>query len=197
MPIYEFFCPDNHKIYSFFARSLAYSGAEPRCPDDPGFRMERMVSSFSVTGRAKETPGPTAESADDPAFEAALAAMEQEAGVLDSDNPDPRQVARMLRTLTRASGEKMPAQMEEVMRRLEAGESLDKLEEKFADLGDEGGAEPGEVDAAMRSGELQKIKEHLRAARRSPVRDPVLYEIADYAELPTASAPAKRRRATR
>jgi hypothetical protein len=189
MPIYEFFCPDNCKIYSFFARSLAYSGAQPRCPDNPAFRMERMISNFSFTGRAKENPDPNNLAADDPTFDSALEAMEREADVFDADKPEPRQVARMLRKLTQISGEKMPEQMEEVMRRLEAGEALDKLEEKFADAGDAIG--PSDEDALIRSGEMQKIKERLRTARQRPVRDPVMYEMADHAELPAAPQPAK------
>ena len=53
MPIYEFYSPETHKIYSFFARSLAYASKTPRCPDKPGAPMERMISKFAVTGRAK------------------------------------------------------------------------------------------------------------------------------------------------
>lgn len=182
MPIYEFFCPRNHKIYSFFARSLAYAGVEPRCPDNPKFPMERMVSSFSVTGRAKEKAAPAMP--DDPAFDVAMAEMDREYSTMDSDNPNPRQVARMLRTMTRISGEKMPEPMEEMMRRLESGEALDKLEEEFSDTADAVGSEPSDEDALIRSGELQKIKERLRAARQRPVRDPVMYEMSEYADLP-------------
>ena len=60
MPIYEFYCPDNNKLYSFLARTLAYRDKLPVCPDGEGFRMERRVSPFAVIGKAKE------ESADDP-----------------------------------------------------------------------------------------------------------------------------------
>ena len=41
MPIYEFYSPDNHKLYQFFARSLAYHDTIPLCPDNPAFRMQR------------------------------------------------------------------------------------------------------------------------------------------------------------
>lgn len=183
MPIYEFFCPDNNKIYSFFARSLAYADARPRCPDDPQFRMERMISTFSVTGRAREDSAP-AGPAGDPKLDSAMAEMERVFGSMDSENPDPRRVAWMLRTMTHISGEKMPEQMEEVMRRLEGGEALDKLEEDFGEVADAIGAEPSDEDALIRSGDLQKIKERLRAARQRPVRDPSMYEMSEYAELP-------------
>ncbi len=182
MPIYEFFCPQNNKIYTFFARSLAYSVAAPRCPDNPKFRLERMISSFAVTGRAKEHPDPAP--CDDANLDAAMEEAEREFGAMDTDDPDPRQVARMLRTMTRVSGEKMPEQMEEMMRRLEGGEPLDKLDEEFAGVADAVGSETDDEGAPTRSGELQKIKERLRAARKRAVRDPVMYEMSEYADLP-------------
>jgi len=60
MPIYEFYCPDNNKLYSFLARSLSMKDKVPRCPDGEAFRLERRVSRFAVIGKAKE------ETADDP-----------------------------------------------------------------------------------------------------------------------------------
>ena len=107
MPIYEFYCPDNRRIYSFFARSLRYAGMTPRCPENPKFRMERMVSRFAFTGRAKENSempdGGTPQ--DDARMEAAMRDMEREMGRMDNDNPDPRQVARMMRKVAELSGD--------------------------------------------------------------------------------------------
>ncbi len=157
--------------------------------------MERMVSSFSVTGRAREEP--PAGSVDDPTLDLAMAEMEREFDGMNPDNPDPRQVARMLRKLTKASGEAMPEQMEEMMRRLEGGEALEKLEAEFGDLTDAVGAQPSDDDALTRSGEVQKIKERLRAARQRPVRDPVMYEMAEYATLPVEPALRVKRRGNR
>lgn len=182
MPIYEFFCPQNHKIYSFFARSLAYSGVTPRCPDNPNFQMERMVSSFAVIGRAREeVPG---EPVDDPRMDAMMAEMEKEFSKMDSDNPDPRRVAHMLRSLTKMSGESMPEQMKEVLSRLESGESLDRIEDAMGDAMDALGPETDSPGGAGGASELKKLRDHLRAARNRPVRDPVMYEMADYATLP-------------
>src|ERR1043165_8032126 len=134
MPIYEFYCPDNHRIYSFYARSLAYAGTTPRCPDDAGFRMERMVSSFAVTGRAKEKPdAPAGPEADDPRMEGMMAEMEREFGGMDSDNPDPRMLARMMRKMTELGGGKVPGEVDEMIRRMEAGEDPEKLEAEYGD----------------------------------------------------------------
>src|SRR6187551_2078465 len=131
MPIYEFYCPDNHRIYSFYARSLAYADRTPRCPDNPKLRMERMISNFAITGRAKEKPDlPAGADADDPRMEAMMAEMEREFGGMDTENPDPKMLARMMRKMTALSGEKVPGEVDEMIRRMEAGEDPEKLDEE-------------------------------------------------------------------
>ena len=178
MPIYEFFCPDNRRIYSFFARSLSYADKVPRCPDNARWKMEKMVSGFAITGRAKEksAAGP-GDDADDAKMEAAMDAMEREfGGLAENDNPDPRALAKMMRRMGELTGQKMPEQMNEVIARLEKGENPDKLEEEYGDVfdkfdqmeGGEGGEDPGTEEAAKRR----------RKARIT--RDPTLYEMSDY-----------------
>src|SRR6266446_857774 len=91
MPIYEFFCPNNRRIYSFFARSMRYADKLPRCPDNPKWTMERMISGFAITGRAKQpsAAAPGGNDFDDAKMEAAMGEMEREFGsIADSDNPD-------------------------------------------------------------------------------------------------------------
>ena len=39
MPIYEYYCPDNHKIYEFFAKTLAQGQTVPKCPDNAAWPM--------------------------------------------------------------------------------------------------------------------------------------------------------------
>jgi len=96
MPIYEYYCPDNHKIYQFFARSLAQGRKIPQCPDNPKFRMEKVISAFAVVGQAQETPSEpalgTANPESDSKMESAMAAMEQEFSSVDEN--DPRAMAR-------------------------------------------------------------------------------------------------------
>lgn len=171
MPIYEFHSPDTNKIYSFFARSLAYSDKIPKCPDNPAARMERLVSKFAFTGRAKETPDAMPD-ASDPRMERVMAEMEREMSGMDENNPDPRMLGRMMRKMTDATGQAMPPEMEQMIRRLEAGEDPEKLEEEFGDAfegldfpdADSGAEWPG-------SGKRRPIKLE---------RDPALYEFSDY-----------------
>ena len=177
MPIYEFYCPDNHRIYSFFARSLAYAGKTPRCPDNPKHRMERVMSTFAVTGRAKEKPEMSASGGDDdPRMEAALAQMEREMGAIDEDNPNPRQLASMMRRMSEITGEKVPEQMEEMLGRLEAGENPEHLDEEMGAMLEQDPPEGAPPDSA----EETKMKARLRRLRMSPRRDPTLYEMSEF-----------------
>jgi hypothetical protein len=178
MPIYEFHSPDTNKIYSFFARSLSYADKVPRCPDNPDARMERMVSKFAFTGRAKEKPDVPAGGDDlDPRMERVMAEMERDMAGMDEENPDPRALGRMMRKMTEATGQKMPAEMEQMIRRLEAGEDPEKLEEEFGDAFenmDFPGME-GEGDGGAEEGGTA-----VKARKARPQRDPALYEFSEY-----------------
>ncbi len=178
MPIYEFYCPDHHRIYSFLAKSLSDAGKVPRCPDVPGHCLERLVSGFAVVGKAKEPAAAGAQDdLDDPRMERAMMEMEREMGSMNEANPDPRNLARMMRRMSELTGEKLGGPMEEMMKRLEAGEDPERLEKEFGDLpdapfGDEGAG--GGPEAEERKGGLRRM---LRAA---PRRDPQLYDIREH-----------------
>ena len=178
MPIYEFFCPGNRRIYSFFAHSMRFADKVPRCPDNPRWKMEKMISGFAITGRAKETSAAGMDDLDDAKMEAAMGEMEREFGTLgDTDNPDPRALAKMMRRMGEISGQQMPAEMNEVIARLEKGEDPDKLEAEYGDvfsaMDEAGGGDESGGDAATRT----------KARRKKRItRDPKLYEMGDYCE---------------
>ena len=175
MPIYEYFCPQNRRIYSFFARSLRYSDKVPRCPDNGRWKMEKMLSGFAITGRAKEQSdeaGP-GDDVDDAKMDAAMEAMEREfGGVADSENPEPRALAAMMRRMGELTGQKMPAQMNEVIARLEKGENPEKLEAEYGDVFDA-------LESADDAGGIGDGKLKLRRTKRI-TRDPTLYEMSEY-----------------
>jgi hypothetical protein len=177
MPIYEYYSPDTHKIYSFYARSSADKDTVPRCPDDPLAGMQKVMSGFAVTGRAKEGGDPGDDDLDDPRMEAAMAEMEREMAGMDEENPDPRQMGRLMRKMADMTGERMPAVMEEMVGRLEAGEDPDKIEEEYGDIPEledfgnglnmEGDGWDGPANSMLRR-------------LRGPVRDTQLYELRDF-----------------
>lgn len=184
MPIYEYYCPGNNRIYSFFARSVSLKDRIPRCPDDPKLEMKRIVSNFAVTGRAEEHEGGDEDALDDPRLERAMAELEHEFSGMDEENPDPRQMGRLMRRMSELTGERIPESMEEMVRRMEAGEDLEKLEEEFGDMPelDEFGMgedEAGDGDGPLSaSGAFQRMRK--RARSRAPQRDPHLYELTDF-----------------
>lgn len=182
MPIYEYYCPDNHTVYQFYAKTLAQGQRIPRCPDNPAYRMQKVVSAFAVTGRHKAEPAagtgnPAEAGADDPRMEAAMGAMEREFANVDEN--DPRAMARMMRRMAEVTGEKIDGEMEEVVRKLEEGADPESLDEQL------GGDLPGDPEdpygeAAAPAGETpaQKEARHRYRARRrlAPRRDPKLYD---------------------
>ena len=63
--------------------------------------------------------------------------LAREAEGIDEDNP--RQMARMMRKLCEGAGMQIGGKMEEAVRRLEAGEDPEKIEEEMGDILDEEG----------------------------------------------------------
>ncbi len=189
MPIYEYYCPDNHTIYQFYAKTLAQGQTVPKCPDDPTFRMRKVVSVFAVTrggkkdnGPASTPGGPGAEGAGDPAedarMEAAMSAMESEFSNVDEN--DPRAMARMMRRMSEITGEKIDGEMEEVVRKLEEGADPDSLEEQL------GGDQAGDMDDPYGEGmgpgagetpaDPKEPKHRFKVRRHALRRDPKLYD---------------------
>ncbi len=173
MPIYEFYSPESNKIYSFYARRLMGKSDVPTCPDNPAFPMEKLVSNFSFTGRAKEST-PSGDSPEmDPRQEAAMMQLAREMEGMGDAEPNPKDLGKMMRKMLEITGQKTPGEMEEMLRRLESGEDPEKLEEEFGDAMenfDPTGTEP----------ELGTPTHRAASARRAPTRDPQLYEMADF-----------------
>jgi len=184
MPIYEYYCPQNHTIYQFYAKSLAQGRLVPKCPDNPKFQMRKLVSGFAITGGGKASDaGPAAaeagtNAAEDPRLDAAMSAMEREFSGVDEN--DPRAMARMMRKMSELTGEKIDGQMEEVVRKLEEGTDPESLEDQM------GGDAPGEGDpmaeemglggSGEKPGDPQEAKHRFKARRTSPRKDPKLYD---------------------
>lgn len=175
MPIYEFYSPDTNKLYQFLARSLSYRDKTPRCPDGEGLRMERRMSRFAIIGKAKEAAdGDLFAGMDESKMDALMAEMEGDMAGMEDSNPDPRQLGRMMRKLTEVMGDRTPDALQEVVRRLEAGEDPEKLEEHFGGF-DEDGTEGTAADALW-----DTMKKRIKSLHAQPQRDPKLYDFADY-----------------
>lgn len=189
MPIYEFYCPDNHTIYQFYAKTVAQGRTTPKCPDNPRFRLKKLVSAFAITSgggkdeSAETKPAATEDSGEDARMDAAMGEMEKEFASIDEN--DPRAMARMMRRMSELTGEKIDGQFEEVVRKLEEGADPDSLEDqlgpedKAEDSGDPYGGGMG-LDPDMPGPQPEKDpkepRHRFRAKRLAPRRDPKMYD---------------------
>ena len=64
----------------------------------------------------------------------------------DLDENDPKSLARWMRKMSSESGEEMPGEFDEVMDRLEAGQSPEEIEESMPELGDSLGGGLGDFE---------------------------------------------------
>jgi hypothetical protein len=179
MPIYEYYSADTHKIYSFYARKLVGPDVVPRCPEGEGKKMNRVLSPFAITGRAKESaedPGGEGMPDLDPRQEAEMMKLAGEMSGMDEENPDPRALGRMMRKMMDITGEKMPEPMLEMLARMEKGEDPEKLEAEYGDVLDDDSMS----DLGLGEREGGKGASGTLRRRLPPRRDPTLYEMSDY-----------------
>ena len=188
MPIYEFYCADCHTVFNFLSRTINTT-KRPACPRCGRPKLERRMSRFAVSRRRAEAatedgPADLPPGLDETKMERAMEAMAQEAEGINED--DPRQMARMMRKLYDTTGLPLGAGMEEAMRRMEAGEDPDKIEEELGDAleqedpfgggSGEGGPEGGqgtEGEGAKRGGSLRAISRKLKP----PKVDETLFDL--------------------
>jgi hypothetical protein len=159
-------------VFNFFARRVNTT-ARPPCPRCGRPKLEREVSRFAV-GRGARDPAAAPGGEDDlppgldeSKLEQVMEELGREAESLDED--DPRQAAQLMRKLHERTGMPLTAKMEEAMRRMEAGEDPDQIEQEMGDFLDE--EEP--LLGAESGGVLRGLAQKLRA----PAVDETLYDL--------------------
>jgi putative FmdB family regulatory protein len=119
MPIYEYYCQNCRKRVSVFFRSMSVaSDAAARCPTCEGAKLRRLVSRVTVL-RSEESR---------------MENMADSALMSGLENEDPRALASMMRKMSDEMGEPLDAEMNEVIGRLEAGESPETIEQSMPEL---------------------------------------------------------------
>lgn len=139
MPIYEYQCEKCRRILNFLVRNVA-KHQSPSCPKCGHPRMSRVLSRFSAPKKRRDAGSSTDDfgappmGGDDmpPGMDSLMAEAE------GMDENDPRAMGRFMRKMADQMGEPMPAEMNEMVRRLEAGEDPEQIE---ADMGDVMGAD--------------------------------------------------------
>lgn len=133
MPIYEYRCHHCRRRVSIFWRSFTEAaGGQPVCPNCGNRELSRLVSRISIV-RTEESH------LDDLADPSSLG---------DLDENDPKSIARWMRKMSHETGEGMGGELDEMVDRLEAGESPEEIEKTMPEMaGDDvgvGGDDLGE-----------------------------------------------------
>ena len=131
MPIYEYRCQDCRRRVSIFWRSFSEAQqGEPLCPRCGGTELTRLISRVRVV-RSEE---------------GRLEDMADSSFLSGLDENDPRSMGRMMRRMADEMGEDVGPEFDEVIGRLEAGESPEDIEGSMPDLMGEGGEDFGGLD---------------------------------------------------
>ena len=104
VPIYEFYCPDCHRVMSFLSRAVD-TKRQPACPKCGRAALTRRVSSFAISkGRKEEAEGAgrSPGGLDEARLEKAMEALAGDMEHINED--DPRQSAQLMRKLLEATG---------------------------------------------------------------------------------------------
>lgn len=126
MPIYEYRCHNCKRRVSIFWRSfgeLESENAAPHCPRCGGANLTRLISRVAVV-RSEDSR------LDDLTDSSMLDGL---------DEDDPKSIARWMRRMSREAGEDLGPEFDEVVDRLETGQSPEEIEESMPDLGGDAG----------------------------------------------------------
>jgi putative FmdB family regulatory protein len=171
MPMYEFFCRECNTVFTFFSRTVN-TDKVPSCPKCGRAGLERMVSRFSVSGRAPEAADTDAGAApdlpvDEGRMEKAMETLASEAEGLDENNP--KAAAGLMRRFSDITGIRFGDKVENAVSRLEAGEDPASLEKDLEGLDEN---ELFRIDGAAGASGKRKA-----GRTRPPQRDETLYEM--------------------
>ncbi len=132
MPIYEYRCQDCGRRMTVLHRSI-HNIQQPTCPRCGGRNLKRLISKVAYV-RSEE---------------ARLEAMADPSNWGDLDENDPKSLARFMRKMSQELGEDLGPEFEEVVDRLEAGQTPEEIEKAMPDLGGDSGDGDGGIDQVL------------------------------------------------
>ena len=122
MPTYQYQCQNCKKRFEIFLTYEEYSQREVNCPHcgsaDVMRRIGRIRIAKSEENRLEDLADP---------------------GMLDGLEDDPKALGKMMRKMSREMGEDMGPEFDEVIDRLESGQSPEEIEDKLPELADDMG----------------------------------------------------------
>jgi len=118
MPTYDFVCLNCHRRFDVFMSYSEYGSRPVACPHCASTDVRRRVGRVRI---AKSE-------------ESRLESLADPAG-LEGLEDDPQALGQVMRKMGREMGEDMPPEFDDVVDRLEAGQSPEEIESALPDLG--------------------------------------------------------------
>ena len=125
MPFYDYRCEDCGRKARLFLSYKQYDTTTPACPHCQGQHLKRRISRVAF-----------AKSED-----ARMDAMLDDPDLAGLDEEDPRALGKFMRKMSQEMGEEMPEEFNEVVGRLEKGESPEAIEASMPELADSMGGD--------------------------------------------------------
>lgn len=129
MPIYDYQCLECGKRFEVFLRYQDFEETPIKCPDCKSDSVKRLINRIRISRTAQTR----FEDISDPA-------------VLDRLEDDPRAMGRMIREMGKEAGEDLGPEFDDVVNRLESGQSPQEIEKDLPDFDEPGGSPGGTMD---------------------------------------------------
>ena len=124
MPNYDYQCSNCGKQVRLFFTYAQYDSAEPKCTHCNSDKLKRLIGRVAL-----------AKSED-----ARLDSLDPDSMLAGVDEEDPRSLGKFMRKMSSEMGEDLGDEFDEVVNRLESGESPEEIEKTMPELADDGGS---------------------------------------------------------
>ncbi len=119
MPVYEYRCQDCHRLVRLTFTFSEYGKVEPVCTFCNSHNLTRRIGRV-VLAKSEDTRMDT---------------LMDDSALAGLDEDDPRSLGKFMRKMSNEMGEDMGDEFNEVVDRLEKGESPESIEHSMPDLG--------------------------------------------------------------
>ncbi len=127
MPLYDYRCFDCQQKVSIRLSYAEYDTAKPACPNCGSKNLKRALGRIRIA-RSEESR---------------LDSLADPSSFGDLDENDPKSMAKVMRKMGSEMGEDLPGEYNEVVDRLESGESPESIEQTMPELGSGPGSSLG------------------------------------------------------
>jgi putative FmdB family regulatory protein len=122
MPTYDYICNDCNQRFDAFLTFAEYGKKKVKCAHCGSMNVRRRMTKVRI---AKSE-------------ESRMDAMADDFSGFEGLEDDPKAMGRMMRKMGREMGEELPPEFDEVVDRLEKGQSPEEIEKEIPDLGNAG-----------------------------------------------------------